>query len=260
MNNSELKPFIREGLAILFVGLNPASISNIKGHYFSVRMDFWNQLYDSGLITKKLDKDKADITVFGTTKININNWSYGITDLVPEIAESDSNKIKPKKEHCDNLINSIIKYNPKVVILLHGKVLKYFLRHLDVNKPVINSGNLGNILKGCDSLFFNIAFPHGNTIPKGEKVEMYKEVYRYLMSCDKPQPLLSEGDTFSSRCVYPIKRPDGRILLPPPGKCWRFTRERFEALLKDGMILFDENGMPNQIIRCGCNIKTCENI
>lgn len=84
MKESRLKPFIHSGLDILFVGLNPARGSSQNGHYFSVNASFWNQLNEAGLITEFIDKGIADEIVFGSTCININEYQYGITDLVQE--------------------------------------------------------------------------------------------------------------------------------------------------------------------------------
>ena len=44
-----------------------------------------------------------------------------------------------------------------------------------------NSGELGKILKESDSNFFNIAFPHGNSITSLDKVKRYIEVNNYLI-------------------------------------------------------------------------------
>lgn len=60
MEKSKLVPFVRENLDILFVGLNPAKGSSYNCHYFSVNQAFWNQLYDAGLITARIDKASAD--------------------------------------------------------------------------------------------------------------------------------------------------------------------------------------------------------
>ena len=45
--------------------------------------------------------------------------------------------------------------------------------------------------------------------------------------------------------TYPIVTPGGRVLLPPPGRCWSTTKERFDELLADGRMYFgrDGNGM-----------------
>jgi adenine-specific DNA-methyltransferase len=45
--------------------------------------------------------------------------------------------------------------------------------------------------------------------------------------------------------TYPITTPGGRILMPPPGRCWSTTKELFAELLADNRIYFgrDGNGM-----------------
>lgn len=179
---SNLVPFLRHNLDILFVGLNPAKGSSDKGHYFSVNQAFWNQLFDSGLINQYVDKSFADTIVFGSTNINRNSWSFGITDLVIRIAESNSTKIKPLLSDCEYLNSTIIKYKPRVVVLLHGKVLDNYLPFLGKQIPKSNSGKMGKIIKNCETMVFNIAFPHGNAIESKEKAKHYKEVIKYLES------------------------------------------------------------------------------
>ena len=176
MKKSELIPFIRKNLDILFVGLNPAHGSNLNKHYFSVNRAFWNQLYYSGLITSPVDMMTADIVVFGSSEINFKGWEYGITDLVTEIAESDSSKVKPSTSDCMRLRNTIREFNPKTVILLHGVVLKKFLNFLGHDIPKANSGRLGKLIENSNSYFYNIAFPHGNAITSEEKVRRYMEL------------------------------------------------------------------------------------
>ena len=42
--------------------------------------------------------------------------------------------------------------------------------------------------------------------------------------------------------VYEITTPSGRKILPPAGRCWVYTKEKFEELLKDNRIWFGEDG------------------
>ncbi len=64
--------YLREGLDVLFVALNPPQQSNNNGHYFSGRNSrFFQQLFKSGLITENLDKLIADESVFGGKNITI---------------------------------------------------------------------------------------------------------------------------------------------------------------------------------------------
>jgi hypothetical protein len=181
MEKSNLVPFIRQNLDILFVGLNPAKGSSDNRHYFSVNQAFWNQLFDAGLITKKIDKLKADRIVFGSNDINFRGWSFGITDLITEVAESDSRKIDPTEDDCRRLEREISQYQPKTVILLHGKVTKTFMPYLGVKPVRANHGQIGQIIDNCPTMFYSIAFPHGNNIPSIKKVEKYKAVKNYLI-------------------------------------------------------------------------------
>ena len=184
MEKSKLVPFIRHNLDILFIGLNPAKGSSENGHYFSVNPAFWNQLYIAGLITKRVDKLIADNIVFGSNVINLNGWEYGITDLITEVAESDSRKIKPTNDDCRRLEKEIRKYRPKATILLHGKVTKTFLPYLGNNPVRANHGQIGKIMVNCPTMFYSIAFPHGNNVPSADKVKKYKEVKYYLLKKD----------------------------------------------------------------------------
>jgi len=45
--------------------------------------------------------------------------------------------------------------------------------------------------------------------------------------------------------TYPITTPGGRVLMPPTGRCWSTTKEKYEELLSDGRVYFgrDGNGM-----------------
>lgn len=121
MEPSTLVPFLRPGLDLLFVGLNPARGSSRNRHFFSVNQAFWNQLYQSGLITAPVDKASADTIVFGGTRVNCQGWSYGITDLVTAVAESDSRRVKPSRADCMCLENAIRRYSPRPITTLKTK-------------------------------------------------------------------------------------------------------------------------------------------
>ena len=132
-----------------------------------------------------VDKENADTIVFGSTDKNFLGWSYGITDLVTSIAESNSSKIKPTRQDCEILREAIRKFAPITVILLHRKVLDKFLPFLGYSVPESNSGQIGKLISNCPSMFFNIAFPHGNTITSAEKIEQYKVVKQYISQVKK---------------------------------------------------------------------------
>ena len=136
-------------------------------------------------LIEKHEKENADELVFDSNNINFNYWNYGITDLITEIAESDSTKIKPTDEHCKRLKSTIIKYNPKTVILLHMDAIKSFSSYLEMTSPPSNSGRMGLLIDGCTSVFYNIAFPHGNSITHDEKISRYKEVKKFITNSER---------------------------------------------------------------------------
>lgn len=180
MEQSQLIPFVRTNLHILFVGLNPAVGSSRNKHYFSVNQAFWNQLYGAGLITSRVDKSNADALIFGDNTRNYDAWKYGITDLIPAIAKSDSGKVVATQENCKALANLIREHTPKTVVLLHSKVCKHFLKFLGHPVSASNSGSLGKLIPNCPTQFFDIAFPHGNSVTSESKVQNYKRVKEYL--------------------------------------------------------------------------------
>lgn len=52
---------------------------------------------------------------------------------------------------------------------------------------------------------------------------------------------LSVGPVVPSK-VYEIITPSGRVCLPPKGRCWLYTKERYEEMVADNRIWFGENG------------------
>ena len=171
-------PFLRRNLDILFVGLNPANTSSKKEHYFSTNQSFWNQLYESGLIKEHIDKDVADNVVFGSSSINHHNYEYGITDLVNYLAESNSSIVKPTLKNCIRLQEDIMLYKPRIVVLLHSKVVKCFVN--EYLKKNITKGYAGKLLDNCNTVFYYVPFPHGNSICTNIKVAIYADIKKTL--------------------------------------------------------------------------------
>lgn len=180
METSRLVPFVREGLDILFVGLNPANGSDDNGHYFSVNQAFWNQLYESGLITEKVDKLNADDIIFRTNKKNYNGWHYGITDLVPNVVDSNAKNVKPTNDNCKKLKELMQKLTPRVVILLHKTVVDLFLSYIGAEYDGNESGRIGRIIENCTTMFYAVPFPHGNNVKSKIKIERYEEIKKFL--------------------------------------------------------------------------------
>lgn len=103
--------------------------------------------------------------------------------MITHIANSNSTEVKPTRKDCELLKKTILEYKPKVAIILHSKVLKHFVsEYLGKKKYASNSGAMGRLLSNCDTMFYNIAFPHGNAIPDEEKIKRYKEVKELILT------------------------------------------------------------------------------
>ncbi|RJQ28692.1 site-specific DNA-methyltransferase [Candidatus Parcubacteria bacterium] len=42
--------------------------------------------------------------------------------------------------------------------------------------------------------------------------------------------------------IYPVTTPSGRVIMPPAGTSWRFSKEKFASLVEDNRIYFGTNG------------------
>ena len=69
---------------------------------------------------------------------------------------------------------------------------------------------------------------------------------RYKNPDNDPRGNWKAGDcsvkTYSASCDYPIITPSGRIVNPPAGYCWRFSKEKFAELIADNRIWFGKDG------------------
>lgn len=173
--NLDHKKFLRKGLDVLFVALNPPQQSNSNGHYFSGNSSgFFKLLYRSGLITYNVDKSCADEKIFASTEYNYKNAQYGVTDLVFDMLETNSGKVKVKQYHIDNLINKIQELNPRIVCIIHAKVRDEINKSL--SRPMIDYGKCGKLIDGCDSIFFQNYFPNGNNISDSTKIKIFQQM------------------------------------------------------------------------------------
>lgn len=80
-----------------------------------------------------------------------------------------------------------------------------------------------------------------NLLPRTEEMNS-----RYKNPDNDPRGVWTSGDcsvkTYSESGDFPITTPSGRIVNPPAGYCWRFSKESFNEMVKDNRIWFGENG------------------
>ena len=69
---------------------------------------------------------------------------------------------------------------------------------------------------------------------------------RYRNLDNDPRGVWTSGDvsvkTYSAATDFPITTPSGRIVNPPNGYCWRFSKEKFQELVNDKRIYFGSKG------------------
>ncbi len=70
---------------------------------------------------------------------------------------------------------------------------------------------------------------------------------RYRNSDNDPRGPWLQGDNGTAKSggeslLYPITLPSGRVVVPPKGNYWRFSKDNFERARKDGRVYFGANG------------------
>ncbi|WP_335869194.1 site-specific DNA-methyltransferase [Bacillus sp. 2205SS5-2] len=80
-----------------------------------------------------------------------------------------------------------------------------------------------------------------NLLPRSEEMNS-----RYTNSDNDPRGPWTSGDlsvkTYSANTDYTITTPSGREVNPPPGYCWRVTKEKLEEMINDKRIWFGKDG------------------
>jgi len=80
-----------------------------------------------------------------------------------------------------------------------------------------------------------------NLLPRTEKMDS-----RYKNPDNDPRGPWTSGDcsvkTYNASTDYPVTTPSGRIINPPAGYCWRYSKETFEKMILDNRIWFGKNG------------------
>jgi G:T/U-mismatch repair DNA glycosylase len=176
MNAVLLQPFLRPGLDVLFLALNPPVQSNTNGHYFSGDQSrFYDLLFKSGLIVRAVPKSRADEIVFGGTSINYNRSTFGVIDLIGDLVQTHSAKVRVSREHVQQAVANIQRVGPRFVCVIHSKVRDALNRYAGLTRE-LDYGVCGAILPGCDTRFVLNYFPNGNAVPDEPKLAIFSSL------------------------------------------------------------------------------------
>lgn len=169
-----LTEILHPQMDILFVALNPPVGSNDNGHYFSNNLSFWNLLYQSGLITKRVkSKLTGDDEVFRSNSLNYKNAVYGITDLVHDMIETNSNKVKVDNQRISRIMEILDKNEVKLMCIMHSKVAKAFQKA----GIIVRSDEYGLVGRFKNTLIYEVPF-HNASI--GGKEKYYQALKNHL--------------------------------------------------------------------------------
>jgi double-stranded uracil-DNA glycosylase len=110
-SNAALPDYLRPGLRILFVGINPGLMSAAVGHHFAGPSNrFWKLLYESGLINIRLTY-KEDY--------RLPEWGLGLTNIIGrKSAGIDALDSAEYRAGLHVLEQKIIRYRPRTIALL----------------------------------------------------------------------------------------------------------------------------------------------
>lgn len=166
--------------------------------------DWCSMIYSRLMVARSL------LTEDGVIFISIDdNENYNLRKICDEIFGSS------------NFIAEIVwerAYAPINMVKHFSKSHDYILCYAkDINKPVCNG------LPRPEST--NAKYSNPDNDPRG------------LWRTDN----LSVGPVVPSK-VYALLTPSGRVCLPPKGRCWLYTKERYEEMVADNRIWFGENG------------------
>lgn len=202
-----LKEYIYKEMDILFLALNAPETSNANAHWFSRNLSFWNVLLKSGLITQPInDSLNGDENVFGSSKINYNQWIYGVTDLNNELVETNSQNVSIETKHLDRILKILESNHVKKLCLMHSKVGKC-IRNSDKLKEVQNN-RYGYIGKIGETLVYEVPF-HNAAIANKE------QYYQLLIDATEPN---QENISKQEKNKVALKnKPEKEFILPSHG-------------------------------------------
>jgi len=156
-----LPDYVRPGLRVLFVGINPGLRSAAIGHHFGGYSNrFWKLLFDAQLITEPLGP---------TQDFRLLEWGLGLTNVVARAtAGIDALTARDYRLGAVRLLRLIRKNQPKIVAILGITPYRHIFR-IPPGRPV----DLGKqtVMLGTASIFVlpnpsgrNAHYPYGTML------------------------------------------------------------------------------------------------
>ncbi len=165
----DLPDFLRPGLKVVFVGINPGEQSARAGHYYAnPRNAFWDCLYESGLTSVKLEpRHDKNIMKFGLGLTDrVKRWTRSANDLKAGDFERGAGELRRRLEG----------RWPRIVAFNGKKGLEWVLGY---------APDLGLQRKPFgESKVFVVpsTSPRNAVLPRSEKVAYFRALARWVKS------------------------------------------------------------------------------
>lgn len=187
-----LPDYLKRGLKLLFIGINPGNRSGKLGHHFAGYSNrFWKLLHEAKLtpVLLSFQEDKRLL-----------EWGFGLTNLVPKTT-SGSKEVLPEdfQQGKGPLLAKIRHYNPQAIVLLGLTLHRVLFPNLPPNakfaKKTAHSLSLGlQKDKLAGTTVFLLPNPSGRNAHYSyhQMLERYQEIKTYLKNSETykigPQP------------------------------------------------------------------------
>ena len=117
-----LQDYLRPGLDLVFVGINPGTKSAAAGrHYAGPGNHFWPLLYESGLVSEQLTHAEDE---------RVLEWGIGLTNMVDRASPSISDlSLDEMRAGAATLRRKLLRYAPRVVCFNGKRIYEIYAGH-----------------------------------------------------------------------------------------------------------------------------------
>jgi TDG/mug DNA glycosylase family protein len=114
-----LPDYLRPGLDLVFVGINPGLRSAATGHHYAGPGNhFWPLLYESGLVTEPLTYEQD---------ARILEWNIGLTNMVPRASASITDlALDELREGATVLRRKLLRVSPRIACFNGKRIYEVF--------------------------------------------------------------------------------------------------------------------------------------
>lgn len=159
-----LRDYLRPGLDLVFVGINPGMRSAAAGHHYAgPGNQFWSLLHESGLVTEPL-------TAAGDARVL--EWGIGLTNMVDRASPGISDlSMDELRAGAATLRAKLSRYRPRVVCFNGKRIYEVFAGH--ACEPGLQPDRIGDAL----AFVMPSTSPRGATYTRAQKLRFFEDLH-----------------------------------------------------------------------------------